>query len=367
MKILIYIPDLNQKSGGTTAYIKFLATVLKSKCHIDIVTCHKENEIKPNDNIIHFIRHNLFGFLDIKKIILNIGPDVLHVNTCWLPIASFITSLAYKRNISIIYSTHGMLEPWIMKRHAYTRKKPAMLLYQRRALNMADCIIATSESEKGHIKELGIKSDIRVIPLGIEINKYTFKKSWVKKKTILFLSRLHVKKGIEILLHAAYGIKDILTDYNIIIAGEGDKKYTLKLKKLVNELKLNDIISFAGGVYGKEKIRLLQQADILVLPTYSENFGIVVIEALACGTPVITTTGTPWKELYDRNCGWWVKPTVEDITKALTEYTKKTDDELMTMGKNGRKLVEEKYTAEIMANRTLALYKEITANKRNKL
>lgn len=102
MKILIYIPDLNQKSGGTTAYIKFLATVLKSKCHIDIVTCHKENEIKPNDNIIHFIRHNLFGFLDIKKIILNIGPDVLHVNTCWLPIASFITSLAYKRNISII-------------------------------------------------------------------------------------------------------------------------------------------------------------------------------------------------------------------------------------------------------------------------
>lgn len=334
---------------------------------MSIITSISKHDVKLEGCNIYNIDYKIKCIFKIKKAIKKDFPDIIQVNGCWHPITVIMVFWAKFYRIPVTYRTCGMLEPWIMKRHAYTRKKPAMLLYQRRALNMADCIIATSESEKEHIKELGIKSNIRIIPLGIEINEYTVKKSWAKKKNILFLSRLHVKKGIEILLHAAYGIKDILTDYNIIIAGEGDKKYTLKLKKLVNELKLNDIISFTGGVYGEEKIRLLQQADILVLPTYSENFGIVIIEALACGTPVITTTGTPWKELYDRNCGWWVKPTVEDITKALTEYTKKSDDELMTMGKNGRKLVEEKYTAEIMANRTLALYKEITANKRNKL
>ena len=119
------------------------------------------------------------------------------------------------------------------------------------------------------------------------------------------------------------------------------------------------MITFCGGVYGDEKWRLFRCADVFVLPTYSENFGIVVAEALACGTPVITTIGTPWQDLEGMHCGWYTEIGVRPTTQALEAFLKLTEQELENMGRNGRRLVEEKYSSRRMAKEMLGLYERM--------
>ena len=112
-------------------------------------------------------------------------------------------------------------------------------------------------------------------------------------------------------------------------------------------------------MYTVKKWELFKKADLFVLPTHSENFGIVVAEALACGTPVITTQGTPWQELESYHCGWWTEIGTEATTKALKEFLQCTETQLEQMGKNGRKLIEEKYSSQKVAQDMVELYKKV--------
>lgn len=169
----------------------------------------------------------------------------------------------------------------------------------------------------------------------------------------------HVKKGINFLIESIALLKNDLKDYVINIAGEGDENYINELKQLTIQLGIANYIHFIGGVYGEQKWKLFKEADLFILPTHSENFGIVVAEALACGTPVITTQGTPWKELESNHCGWWTAIGTEATTKALKDFLQQTETQLEQMGRNGRKLVEEKYSSQKMAYDMVNLYRKI--------
>ncbi len=145
------------------------------------------------------------------------------------------------------------------------------------------------------------------------------------------------------------------------IAGEGDaiirrgaeSKWLARLGYIPAES------VFEGGVYGNRKWELFRQADLFILPTHSENFGIVVAEALASGTPAVTTMGTPWSELESRRCGWWTEVGTEATVQALRNFLSLTENELEKMGRNGRKLVEEKYSARKVAEEFVEMYKSI--------
>jgi len=185
----------------------------------------------------------------------------------------------------------------------------------------------------------------------------------------------------------------------LVIAGP-DEQGTLKaLKEQVARLGLEASVKFVGSVYGEEKWRMLRSADVFVLPSRSENFGIVVAEALACGVPVICTKGAPWSELLGEGsnaagaagskkvqtacrsgskegsnglsasfishpssvadngrCGWWMDVGVEPLAEALREALSLTDEERRIMGENGRRLVESKYRWESVAERMAAVY-----------
>ena len=362
MKILHYIPSLDRTSGGTTAYMQLLAKELGKHSMLHIISHESDNPVTLENCQIDYMAP-LKHFRKMKQdwywMLDEIRPDIVHVNCCWMPSCALTQKWAQQLGYKVVLTPHGMLEPWIMKRHYWTKKVPALLLYQKAAVKNADYLHATAESEKENLLKLGYNSRIAVIPNGIDVEAITMKRSWNRKKQILFLSRIHVKKGIEFLLEAAAALKNSLDGYTIHIAGEGDAGYIEQLKSKTKALSIDGLVRFIGGVYGERKWQLFRDADLFVLPTYSENFGIVVAEALACGTPVITTKGTPWQDLETYHCGWWTEIGTNPLTEAVKAFLVLNEQALEAMGKNGRRLVEEKYSAKKMAEEMAGLYEKV--------
>ena len=358
MKVLHYIPSLAVKTGGVASYLSVLSEALGKLVELHIATNYEcEQEVKTLNTTIHRISSGLTCYFSAKRLLNELRPDVVHINGCWQPQLLFFQRAAQSLRIPVALSPHGMLEPWIVKRHYWTRKWPAIQLYQRGLVKRADCLHATADTEKDNLLRLGWNPRIVVIPNAVNIEELPLKDNWRTKRRIVFMSRLHVKKGIELLLEALSYLKPHLDSYEVIIAGEGESHYVETLKKAAISFGLSEVVKFVGGIYGAEKVCLLQSADFFVLPTYSENFGIVVAEALACGTPVITTHGTPWKELEDFACGWYIQVGVNSLKNTLREAMSVTEEEIETMGRNGRRLIEERFATSIVAGKFLEQYK----------
>lgn len=346
--------------------MQLLANELGKLTELHIFTHASENPVAIQNCQIHNLpswKHWRAMKQEFKQQIKAIQPDVFHVNGCWTPGCALTQKWAQEMGIKVVLTPHGMLEPWILERHYWTRKVPALLLYQKAAVRNADYLHATADSEKVNLQKLGYNNRIEVISNGIEVENIALKKDWKRKKRILFLSRIHVKKGIEFLLEATALLKDKLEDYVIEIAGEGDKEYIAQLKQKAKELQIESLVLFCGGVYGDQKWKLFQEADVFILPTFSENFGIVVAEALACGTPVITTKGTPWEDLETTHCGWWTEIGTQPTADALSKFLQLSVEVLEAMGRKGRELVEEKYSSRKMAKEMTELYHKVCTKK----
>ena len=268
---------------------------------------------------------------------------VIHDNGIWLPYSGVLHNLAHKHNIPVITSIHGMLEPWPM-RYGRIRKLAAWHIYQKNRLEKNVLLHATSNVEAENLRKLGLHLPIAVIPDGTIIPEQASlpKPERSSKKTMLFLSRIHPKKGLLNLVKAIDYLRP--SDWKVVIAGYDENNYQSIVEKAVQDTGLKDYFTFVGPVDDEQKWGLYNSADLFILPTHSENFGIVIPEALAAETPVITTRGTPWKELIEYNCGWWVEPTVLDLIDSLENAFSLDDQQLKQMGKNGRMLVEEKYS-----------------------
>jgi len=357
-----------QDQGGVAAYLSILSGELGKRCELVIATCVQQGNLPMRNCKVVDLKG--FTFTDAglglswgnmrrfaafcDNILEKEEPDIVHINGIWSLDRWIMQREALKKGIRTYIMPHGMLEPWILNRHYWTKKLPALMLYEKKALRSAKCLIATAESEKQNLLKLNMNdADIPVIANGIDVKEIPLKNSWSIRKKILYVSRIHVKKGIEMLLDVASSISERLQDYEIIIAGEGEHDYVNKLKAKAKNLGLN--IKFIGGVYGMDKWNVFQDADFFVLPTNSENFGYVIAEALACGTPVITTKGTPWAEI-DGMCGCWIERSEDELRKAMLSMLNKTADELEKMGKSGRRLVEEHYSASKMAEDLMEIY-----------
>ena len=365
MRILHYIPSIDESSGGVGAYMQLLTRDLGKLCELHVVTHRSERMLDLDNCELHFIplRNNPFSLKakwEFLEVLNKVQPDVFHTNCCWMPQSARTAMWAKHAGYKVVYTPHGMLEPWIMKRHYWTRKVPAMLLFQKRGIQIADMVHATAESEKNNLLVLGWNKNIAVIPNCVRINEIALKRSWERKRNILFLSRVHVKKGIIFLIEAASQLREELKGYTITIAGPGEDSYVNELKQMASRLGVADMFRFIGPVFGEGKWKLYQEADLFVLPTHSENFGIVVAEALASGTPVITTTGTPWQELNTHYCGWWIPVGTEPLREALKKFLKTGDEELKAMGIRGRNLIRQEYSSDNVAEQFIKLYEELT-------
>lgn len=361
MKIIHYIPSIDRSCGGTTEYVRLLAEKLGKQAELHVVTHESQHSVVMEHCQIRFVHKNIWGAMKQEWMALlnEVKPDIVHVHGCWDPQCAWVQKWSQDKGFKVILTTHGMLEPWIMKRNYWTKKMPALLLYQKRAIKKADYIHVTAERERDNFRRLDYNEKVKVIPNAVNVEEIKTKDSWKRTKTILFLARVHMQKGVRFLIEAIAALKNELGGYKVVIAGEGDASYIETLKQMTLQADVQDIITFAGGVYGEEKWNLFRKADVFVLPTFSENFGIAIAEALASGTPVITTKGTPWTDLEKYGCGWHTEIGTLPTVNALKAFLQLDEKTLETMGRNGRRLIEEKYSTQSMADEMIELYKSV--------
>lgn len=372
MKILHYIPSIDESSGGVGAYMQLLARDLGALCELHVVTHRSGNERLLENCHIHYIDYKWKPWDNCKKefcrLLDALRPDVFHTNSCWTPISALSAMWAHDAGYMVVYTPHGMLEPYSIARHYWTKKLPVILLFQRKGIKVCDLIHSTAKTERDNLLRLGWNDRIYVIPNCVQIDDIEIKQTWKRNKKILFLSRVHPKKGVNFMIEAIAKLKDDFAGYTITIAGPGDEAYIQELKALAKRHGVAEMCDFIGPVYDKDKWSLYREADLFVLPTWSENFGIVVLEALACGTPVITTVGTPWAELNNKKCGWCTEIGTDPTKEAFVKFLACSERELERMGKNGRQLVEQKYTSKAVAGQFVNMYKKLIekSHDRNK-
>lgn len=365
MKVCHVISSIDRSSGGTSEYLRLLTNELSSKCDNLIIAKRSNDPVDLNNAVEVKLASNVGKLFTKRKSsfvnLLNENCQLFHGNGLWQYPVNLMVKSALKRNIPYIISVHGMLEPWSLAQ-GKIKKKLALSLFQYNDLKRAACIHATSLQEVENIRKIGFKNPIAMIPNGVNLDEFPsveIKKLNTPKK-ILFLSRIHIKKGIENLIEAWHDIDaEKRIEWKIEIVGHGEESYIESLRENIISKNLSSQIVIRKPVFGTEKIKLLREASVFVLPTFSENFGIVVAEALACYTPVITTKGTPWQDLVTHDCGWWIDLGMKPLKNALEKALSTNESKLIELGINGRKLVEKKYSMVFVAKQMIKLYKWI--------
>ncbi len=256
------------------------------------------------------------------------GPCVVHFHGLWQHDHSWMSHWCRANDVPYVVSPHGMLEPWAWQ-HKRWKKWPYYQLLERFHLRGAAHVLATSPQEADNLDAFVLEKAIRTIPLAItedvgpDYEAARTRRGWGADEDVLvYLSRLSEKKGMHLLLKSLASLPPEQTDgLRLVVVGDGPDGYRKQLRR-IEETHADALppIDWEGPVWGEEKWAYLQAADLFCLPTHSENFGLVVLEACQVGTPVLTTTGTPWGFLEDWRSGLIAEPDASSLQSALHQY-----------------------------------------------
>jgi glycosyltransferase involved in cell wall biosynthesis len=249
--------------------------------------------------------------------------------------------VARRDGVPLMISPRGTLSEWAMQSGS-PFKRVFWPLVQRPALDATNCFHATATSECEDIRRMGFRQPVAIIPNGIDIPDLP-PKVRSNFRTLLFLGRIHPVKGLDILLPAWQAVQDRFPEWRLRIAGPDNHGYLTEMQRLAGELRL-ERTEFSGALWGAQKWCAYGQADLFVLPTYSENFGMSVAEALAAGTPVIVTKGAPWGGLAEQRVGWWIDIGVDQLVACLEDALTRSSNDLTEMGRRGRDWMAAEYS-----------------------
>lgn len=364
MRVMHVVPGIAEQASGPSYSVPALAAALQPHC--ESVQVHVLAPAEPRgprlDLRIHpawnVARH--LGFSPTMSRALRAdapAADVMHNHSLWMMPNVYPARAVKGTACVLVTSPRGTLSPTALRRSAW-RKRVMWWLCQGEAVRASHCLHATAEQELRDIRAAGLRGPVAVIPNGVDVPPLADEPSPSSKhglRTLLFLSRIHPIKGIETLLHAWHEVESSMPDWELAIVGPGDPNYVHALRQLAKQLGLRRV-RFAGPMFGREKSETFRQADLFVLPSHSENFGMAVAEALAHGVPAIVTRGAPWSHLKTHDCGWWVEDDATALANCLRESLRASRDELRAKGQRGRAWMQDEFSWPRIAAAMLETY-----------
>ena len=376
--------NLDDSFGGPPKSVPYLCNSLNNLGVDTQLVSVKLIENESNSIVNKFnLKWNSFNYKYIKK--LRYSPEIerylklqikentiFHVHNPWNYVPYIVYKTCKKYRIPFIQSARGSFYKWSLEQ-SKLQKFISWNLLQKDMLNKAACIHATEINEAKALRDLGIKTQIAVIPNGVDLSEFENLDSQevsknnlnlnISKKYILFISRVHPKKGLEYLVKSFIKYSKQFENYELLIIGPtDDEKYKKSLDSVISDSKLVKKIHFLGMLKGKNRIDVYNASSLFVLPSHTENFGMVIAEAMAAKIPVITTFGTPWQEIEKYNAGWWVELSQENIDNALYEALSLKEKDLERRGLNGFELIK-KYEWKHQAKKMKELYEYILGDR----
>ena len=297
------------------------------------------------------------------------GFDLIYLPAVWnypTAVAAYY-SRRYKKPYIIV--PNGTLYTYTIERRAW-KKRLYYKLIAERDLKSAAAIHYTTEDEVEQChSRLGLKNQAIVIPNGIDLTEFAVLPGRGRledlypivrdKKVILFVGRVHWIKGLDLLAKAYGRLARERGDMHLLIVGPDEGGYKRKVEGWLEDEGVLERVTFTGMLTGEEKLAAYAGSDLFVLPSYSENFGMVVIEAMACGLPVVISDRVGiFREVERAEAGIVVPPNSADLYSAFVKLLD-DKDEAQAMGARGKALVEEQFAIGKVADRMTEAFREI--------
>lgn len=387
MKILQIIPAISPVYGGPSQMVRGLSAALAAQgVRVEILTTDANGDVgqAPLDVPLNCcvpeegygVRY--FPCSPLRRYKFS-GPllwwlarhsheyDLAHIHALFSPVSTAAATIARWRGLPYILRPLGTLDPQDLRKKRRIKAFYGQAL-ERPNLAGAAAVHFTSTTEAATSHRYGVKTKDVVIPLGVDVpnlpERGRARGQWGiggDRLIVLYMSRLDRKKGIELLLTALEEAMSVGLPIHFVLAGSNsqDPGYEAELAAKIAGSVLADCTTIAGFVAGAEKLALLRDADLFVLPSYYENFGIAVAEAMAAELPVVISEGVDlWPAVAEAEAGWVMPPEVRALTEMLL-VALQDPAERRRRGENALNLVRSQYSWGAIATQMRQTYQQL--------
>jgi poly(glycerol-phosphate) alpha-glucosyltransferase len=377
MNVSMLAPYISRRGGGVTDCVRSLSQFLQNKhdIHVDVISVEDrfsaEDRTLWGDLSVHLVASKYAAFRyapDLSHQLSSLTPDLVHTHGIWTYLSVVATRWSKSRDglsaRPYIVSTHGMLDPWALHNSRW-KKIIAGFVFERRHLENATCIHAINRAEAAAIRAFGLENPICIIPNGVEVRASDAANRtppWTAhmvrgRKVLLYLGRLHPKKGLSILFRGWKKASEREKGWTLVITGWDQGGYLRELEQLTRELNIGDSVQFTGPLFGEARDAAYQNADAFILPSLSEGQPLVVLEAWSHARPVIMTPQCNLPEGFEKRAAIRMSATVEGAARALEELFALEESALQEIGRRGRDLVTDNFSWSQIASQMFAVYK----------
>ena len=382
MKVLHVIPTIDLVDGGPVEGLMQLSICYDNAgIKLDVVCADTSNQKAAIiGNVYHFkswlgrYGFSLSMFIWLFKNLKSY--DLVVVDGLWGfgGASVYLCSIMRRKTFKYYVFTHGMLDPWFKRRYPnkYYKKLLYWFLVQRKVLSEADSVLYTCEEEKQLARNTfpfySPKKEV-VVGYGTSLPEGNFVSArkellarwgdFEGRSVVVFLGRLHEKKGCDLLLHGFSELVKHFPDYELLIIGDGDHSYIENLKTLAHSLSIDERVTWAGLLTGDSKWAAMSIGDVMCLPSHQENFGVVVAEFVGLGVPVLVSDKVNiWREIESYNAGLVFSDTKSGVAQSLIKFAGLHSDIKAEMSRSATRLFSDKFKMSVVAENIMALYDE---------
>lgn len=392
MRILQIVPSLSLIYGGPSQMAIGLSTALAAKgVQVTILTTDANGDtgqaplqvplecpVEQNGYEVYYFRCSPFRRYKFSLNLLRWlakhrqDYDLAHIHALFSPISSAAATVARTHNLPYILRPLGTLDPADLQKKRQLKKLYAALL-ERPNLASAAAVHFTSDQEAKISDRFGVTTQDLVIPLGVTLppvpETTSVRSRWGipdDRLLLLFMSRIDPKKGLDLLIPALETLAAENQNFHFVLAGANpqDPAYENKIRNQIQASPLSDRTTLTGFVSGSEKTALLQEADLFVLPSYYENFGIAVAEAMAAGTPVVISDQVHiWKDVQQAQAGWVTACNLEALQATLrTAFIDRAEQQ--QRGRYAKEYARKYYSWDAISEQMIQAYTQILDKQR---